>query len=141
MTSVLLTTVSFADAQQQKKAARVGYLWNSASVEANSMKPFRERLRELGYTEGQNITIEHRSWEGKVERLPELKADLAAAVHQSDKEPTRDVRFVITGYHRRAVVLLPSARRIKLNSPSNQSGRFHCSVTQLPRSPDRLNQK
>ena len=85
MTSVLLTTVSFADAQQQKKAARVGYLWNSASVEANSMKPFRERLRELGYTEGQNITIEHRSWEGKVERLPELKADLAAAVHQSDK--------------------------------------------------------
>ena len=76
MTSVLLTTVSFADAQQQKKAARVGYLGNTASVEANSMKPFRERLRELGYTEGQNITIEHRSWEGKVERLPELAAEL-----------------------------------------------------------------
>ena len=76
MTSVLLTTVSFADAQQQKKAARVGYLGNSASVEANSMKPFRERLRELGYTEGQNITIEHRYLGGKVERLPELGAEL-----------------------------------------------------------------
>ena len=76
MTSVLLTTGSSADAQQQKKAARVGYLGNTASIEATSMKPFRQRLRELGYTEGQNITIEHRSWEGKVERLPELAAEL-----------------------------------------------------------------
>ncbi len=66
MTSVLLTTGSSADAQQQKKVARVGYLGNTASVEANSMKPFRERLRQLGYTEGQNITIEHRSWEGRL---------------------------------------------------------------------------
>ena len=76
MTSVLLTTGSSADAQQQKKGARVGYLGNSASVEANSMKPFRERLRELGYTEGQNITIEYRYWEAKVELLPELAAEL-----------------------------------------------------------------
>lgn len=76
LASLILTGLPLAWAQQQKKGARVGYLGNSASVEANSMKPFRERLRELGYTEGQNITIEHRSWEGKVELLPELAAEL-----------------------------------------------------------------
>ena len=40
------------------------------------MKPFRERLREIGYVEGQNITIDYRLFEGKVERLPELAAEL-----------------------------------------------------------------
>jgi putative tryptophan/tyrosine transport system substrate-binding protein len=76
LTSVLLTTVSFADAQQRKKVARVGYLGNTASGEAVSMQPLHERLRELGYTEGQDITIEHRYWEGQVERLPELATEL-----------------------------------------------------------------
>jgi putative ABC transport system substrate-binding protein len=65
-----------AQAQQPKKILRIGYLGSTTSREAMNMKPFRERLRELGYTEGQNITIEHRSWEGKVERLPELAAEL-----------------------------------------------------------------
>ena len=65
-----------AEAQQPKKILRIGYLGSTTSREAMNMKPFRERLRELGYTEGQNITIEHRSWEGKVERLPELAAEL-----------------------------------------------------------------
>jgi putative tryptophan/tyrosine transport system substrate-binding protein len=37
---------------------------------------FRERLRELGYVEGQNIIIEPRHWEGKLERLRELVAEL-----------------------------------------------------------------
>ena len=40
------------------------------------MKPFRERLREIGYVEGQNHTIEFRHSEGKDERLPELAAEL-----------------------------------------------------------------
>jgi len=39
------------------------------------MKTFRERLRDLGYIEGQNITIEFRYSEGKVERLPSLVAE------------------------------------------------------------------
>jgi putative ABC transport system substrate-binding protein len=39
------------------------------------LKTFRERLRDLGYIEGQNITIEFRYSEGKVERLPSLVAE------------------------------------------------------------------
>ena len=76
MTSVLLTAGSSTDAQQPKKVARIGYLGNTASTSAIDMKPFRERLSELGYVEGQNITIEYRYFDGKVERLPELAAEL-----------------------------------------------------------------
>ena len=39
--------------------------------------PFLERLRELGYVEGGNITIERRFAAGRPERLDELVADLA----------------------------------------------------------------
>jgi len=65
-----------AQAQQPKKVARIGYVGSSPSNSAIDMKPFRERLRELGYVEGQNITIESVYFEGKVERLPELAAQL-----------------------------------------------------------------
>jgi putative ABC transport system substrate-binding protein len=65
-----------ADAQQPKKVARICYLGGTTVGVAYNVTPFRERLRELGYIEGQNITIEIRRHEGKVERLPELAAEL-----------------------------------------------------------------
>ena len=64
-----------ADAQQPKKVARICYLGNTVSLTEIGTKPFRERLREIGYIEGQNITIDYRYWEGKVERLPDLAAE------------------------------------------------------------------
>jgi len=63
-------------AEQPKKVARIGYLDNTAAVSAINMKPFRERLGELGYTEGQNFIMENRYFEGNVERLPDLAAEL-----------------------------------------------------------------
>jgi putative ABC transport system substrate-binding protein len=39
-------------------------------------KPFLERLQELGYTEGKNITLVYRSADGRPERLPEIAAEL-----------------------------------------------------------------
>ena len=63
-------------AQQPKKVARICYLGGTASTVATNIKPFHERLRELGYIEGQNITIEYRYHEGKVERLQDLAAEL-----------------------------------------------------------------
>jgi len=75
--SAMLLDLSFTvDAQQPKKVARIGYLGSTASTSAESLKPFRERLRELGYIEGQNISMESRYWDGKVERLPSLAAEL-----------------------------------------------------------------
>ncbi len=65
-----------AEAQQAKKVARIGYLGGTAATSVINIKQLRERLRELGYIEGQNFTIEIRHHEGKVERLPGLAAEL-----------------------------------------------------------------
>src|SRR5437773_123990 len=66
-----------AEAQQPKKVPRIGYLssGNPASESARS-EGIRLALRDLGYIEGQNIAIEYRYAEGKVDRAPELAAEL-----------------------------------------------------------------
>ena len=76
LATVLLATASPAEAQQPKKVPRICSLENTAALSAINLKLFRERLRELGYIEGQNITIEYRYSEEKLERLPELVAEL-----------------------------------------------------------------
>src|SRR5215471_5517116 len=75
--ATLLSTASFAEAQQAKKVARIGFLDNStASGSAVLVKAFRQELRKLGWIEGKNITIEYRFAEQTPERLPELAVDL-----------------------------------------------------------------
>jgi putative ABC transport system substrate-binding protein len=74
--SAVLLALCFPARAQQPKVPRIGSLENTAALSAINLKPFRERLRELGYIEGQNIIFEHRYWEGKVERLPDLAAEL-----------------------------------------------------------------
>jgi putative ABC transport system substrate-binding protein len=62
---------------QQGKVARIGYLGaSSASLERRLVDAFRERLRELGQIEGQNIAIEYRWAEGDDDRLPGLVDEL-----------------------------------------------------------------
>jgi putative ABC transport system substrate-binding protein len=75
--TVLLLTVSIANAQQPKKVPRIGYL-EAASASANLARTeaFRQGLRELGYVEGKNIVIEWRYAEGKLDRLPALAVEL-----------------------------------------------------------------
>ena len=68
-----------ADAQQPGKVFRIGILANIGLTDregARGWGAFIQGLRELGYVEGQNITIEWRVSEGKYERLPDLVADL-----------------------------------------------------------------
>ena len=77
--TVFLITSSLAEAQQPKKVPRIGYLGaTSASSESLRHEAFRQGLREVGYIEGQNITIEYRYAEGKLDRLPALAAELVA---------------------------------------------------------------
>jgi putative ABC transport system substrate-binding protein len=69
-----LTAPLAVQAQRAEKVWRIGVLagprWEARWA------PFRERLRELGYVEDQNLTIEWRSSGGKAERFPELAAEL-----------------------------------------------------------------
>jgi len=65
-----------ADAQQAGKVARVGVLLYSTPQADPNISSFRQALRDLGYVEGQNLSIEYRFAEGKPERLPDLAADL-----------------------------------------------------------------
>jgi putative tryptophan/tyrosine transport system substrate-binding protein len=76
---VLLALGVIAEAQQPRKAPRIGFLSTaSASSIADNLEAFRQGLRESGYIEGKNIIIEYRWGEGKLDRLPELAAELVS---------------------------------------------------------------
>jgi putative ABC transport system substrate-binding protein len=74
----VLFTLNFpAEAQQPKKLFRIGYLSSvDAATDSDRAEGIRLALRELGYIEGQNIAIEYRYAEEKVDRAPELAAEL-----------------------------------------------------------------
>lgn len=66
-----------AAAQAPQKVFRVGHLAAPGRTpDGAPPRPLREALRGLGYVEGQNIAYEARFADGKVERLPDLAADL-----------------------------------------------------------------
>jgi putative ABC transport system substrate-binding protein len=66
-----------AEAQQPKKVSRIGYLSVlDPALESARSEGIRLALRERGYIEGQNIATEYRYAEGKLDRLPELAAEL-----------------------------------------------------------------
>jgi putative ABC transport system substrate-binding protein len=66
-----------ADAQQTGKVLRIGFLdVSSASGMAVLVDAFRGELSKLGWIEGKNFSIEYRFAEGKIDRLPELAAEL-----------------------------------------------------------------
>jgi len=66
-----------ATAQQPKKVPRIEYLSSfDPATESARAEAIRLALRERGYIEGQNIAIEYRYTEGKVDRFSELAAEL-----------------------------------------------------------------
>src|SRR5919198_83029 len=71
---VLLLMISLAEAQPSPKIVRIGYLGNLRWRVGE--KDFIEELRNRGWIDGQNLAIERRYWENRVERLPGQVADL-----------------------------------------------------------------
>ena len=73
----MLTLGVAAEAQQAKKVPRIGYLSaTDPADESTHSEAIRLALRELGYIDGQNIAIEYRYGEGKVDRQSALAAEL-----------------------------------------------------------------
>src|SRR5262249_7817965 len=68
----VLAALPGAGAQSTGKPYRVGYLSSGASV----LDPFRQGLRDLGSSEGQNLKLEARLAAGRLDRLPALAAEL-----------------------------------------------------------------
>jgi len=74
---ILLAFAVITEAQQPKKVPLLGYLSsNDPASESIRAEAIRLALRALGYLEGQNIAIEYRYAEGKIDRLSELAAEL-----------------------------------------------------------------
>ena len=66
-----------ARAQQAGKVWRVGMLDTTpATINGKNIDAFRAGMRTLGYVEGQNLRIDYRSFDGRIERLPQLAAEL-----------------------------------------------------------------
>jgi len=77
LTLGLFVTPLPVEAQQAKKIPRIGYLSrDSAEGHKSLLAAFQQGLRELGYVEGQNITIEYRYAEKKRHRRSALAAEL-----------------------------------------------------------------
>jgi len=77
--ALLFALSVLAQAQQAKKVPQVGILSSISDPSSSpslSVGAFRKGLRDLGYIEGKNILIEYRNAEGKLDRLPELAAEL-----------------------------------------------------------------
>jgi ABC-type uncharacterized transport system substrate-binding protein len=117
MSLVSLTSAFFvasfllAEAQQTPKTARIGFISSTGTPETPSLHStlfdaFRQGLRDLGYTEGQNILIERRFAEGRLDRMPALvndlvreKVDVILAVNnvviRAAKEATKTIPIVM----------------------------------------------
>ncbi len=66
-----------AQAQGAENVPRIGYLHQGPGTKAKPRPPgFRQGLREVGYVEGQNITVEYRFAKGRRDRLAKFAAEL-----------------------------------------------------------------
>ena len=66
-------------AQQAARRPRIGVLIYSTPDQDPNTRAFLEGLRQLGYADGQNVTIEYHFAQGRPERLPELAAALVGS--------------------------------------------------------------
>jgi putative tryptophan/tyrosine transport system substrate-binding protein len=91
---------------QQSKTARIGALYIGIADAESFKTNLREGLRELGYIEGKNIVFEFRSAEEKLDRLPQLAAELVQLnvdvivtlyipLALAAKQATRDIPIVM----------------------------------------------
>ena len=97
-----------ARAQQPAKVPRIGFLHYGSSGPSPEVDAFRQGLGDLGYIEGKNINIEYRFASGRIERLPELAAELVhlkpdvivtplTAASLAAKQATGTIPIVIAG--------------------------------------------
>ena len=100
--SFVLAFLRLAEAQQTTKSIpRIGFI-SSTAGDSSMFNAFQQRLRDLGYVEGQNIRFELRYAEGRLDRLPtfvqefvQQKVDVIVAANnvviRTAKEATKTI--------------------------------------------------
>src|SRR5436305_7490901 len=107
---------------QQSTVARIGAFYLGIADAETFRTGLREGLRELGYVEGRDIAFEFRSAEGRLDRLPELaaelvrlKVDVIVALYVpcalAAKQATRDIPIVIIAGDPVETGIVPSLAR------------------------------
>jgi putative tryptophan/tyrosine transport system substrate-binding protein len=102
----LLAAPLAAEAQPAGKIPRLCFLTFSLGIPLSTFNPFFQRLRDLGYVDGQTITIDYLSADGQAKRFPilaaaclRLKADIIVATTtdaaQAAKNATRTTPIVM----------------------------------------------
>jgi putative ABC transport system substrate-binding protein len=74
--AMLLTLSLVAQAQQQSKIPKIGWLGVRPAASDTGRELFGQEFRALGYVEGKNIVFEYRSADDKLDRLPALADEL-----------------------------------------------------------------
>lgn len=105
---VLISLCSRTEAQQPSRTYRIGFLSSlSPAAVSDRIDAFRRGLRELGYAEGKNLSIEWRYADGTIQRLPSLAAELVRlkvdvivtggpAVNRFAKEATTTIPIILS---------------------------------------------
>ena len=106
-TGAVLLAAPLAAEAQQAAIPRIGVLSPGSPGPSPLLNAFQQGLRELGYVEGQNIRLEYRSAESRLERLPglaielvDLKVDVIFAINftaaQAARNATKTIPIVFT---------------------------------------------
>jgi len=73
----LIAAPLVAEAEERAKVRRIGFLGTNSPAEyPDLLGAFRQGLGDLGYVDGQNIAIEYRWAEGRVERFSDIAVEL-----------------------------------------------------------------
>ena len=101
----LLLVRSIAEAQPTTNMHRVGFLLGASGQSVASLfHALQERLRDLGYVDGRNIIFVQRYGDGRMERLPDLAAELVRL----------DVDIIVTGTNLHVAAVQRATRTIPI---------------------------
>ena len=105
---VAFAYISLGDAQPVKKIPRIGFVLSTGAPGSSSelLDAFRQGLREFGYVEGKNISIDLKYATGRLDRMPALvnefvqeNVDLIVGVNnvviRAAKEATKTIPIVM----------------------------------------------
>jgi putative ABC transport system substrate-binding protein len=82
-----LAGIAASAAKEPKRRFRIGVLSPAGRIDTRVFDQLRQGLRELGYVDRHNITVEYRLAAGDFSRLPAMAAELASRQNARPHRP------------------------------------------------------